>query len=241
MNDVFKNLFKLQQIDLKLDDIYELRGDLPQHIDDLKSQLFDLEDKYSKFLEKQNGFHLEIIALEEERLHNIEELKKDEEHLFTVSNNKEYDALTKQIANRKHIVTDNVNLINDLKDKHEKISVVVLEYQDKVTEARSSLEQHEQDLQGKIKETEADEKKLNTEKLSIDKKLENNIQILRLYRKIRSSKAKAVVFLNNKACGSCRSVLPKLKQAEVKEQKKIVQCETCGRIVIWEELEEVSK
>ena len=41
----------------------------------------------------------------------------------------------------------------------------------------------------------------------------------------------AVVPVNRNACGGCFNIVPAQKQAEVREKKKIIICEHCGRIL----------
>jgi predicted nucleic acid-binding Zn-ribbon protein len=42
---------------------------------------------------------------------------------------------------------------------------------------------------------------------------------------------RAVVPVKRGACGGCFNVVPPQKQAEIREKKKIIVCEHCGRIL----------
>jgi predicted nucleic acid-binding Zn-ribbon protein len=90
-------LLKLQQIDSKLDEIKKVRGDLPEEVRDLEDEIAGYETRISKFTK-------EISTLEEEISRN-KQAKKDSEKLIAkykdqqmnVRNNREYDAISKEI------------------------------------------------------------------------------------------------------------------------------------------------
>ena len=54
----------------------------------------------------------------------------------------------------------------------------------------------------------------------------------------------AVVKVTRNACGGCFNIVPPQRQADIKEKRKIILCEYCGRIladVITEEVKEKPK
>jgi len=46
----------------------------------------------------------------------------------------------------------------------------------------------------------------------------------------------AVVPVERDACGGCFNAIPPQKQSEIRQHKKIMICENCGRILVDEEL-----
>ena len=99
MKDRLATLYSLQLIDDQLDILEELRGDLPLtvneltgQIDNIKSQIDSKENEKKESLKKRKGNDAEV-----ERL--TANLKKFKAQLYQVRNNKEYDALTKEIDN----------------------------------------------------------------------------------------------------------------------------------------------
>ena len=57
--------------------------------------------------------------------------------------------------------------------------------------------------------------------------------MLKSYDKIRDNAKNglAVVSIKRGACGGCFNVVPPQRQAEVRERKKLIVCEHCGRIL----------
>ena len=90
-------------------------------------------------------------------------------------------------------------------------------------------------------ESQDEEKKLDTLKKKASKKIESSL--LLSYEKLveRQRNGLAVVKVKRGACGGCFNVVPPQRQAEIKEKKKIILCEYCGRIladVIVEDIED---
>ncbi|MFM2138781.1 MAG: hypothetical protein RJA57_1088, partial [Bacteroidota bacterium] len=63
-------------------------------------------------------------------------------------------------------------------------------------------------------------------------------RLLASYEKIRKSyrNGLAVVPVERDACGGCFNAIPPQKQSEIRQHKKIMICENCGRILVDEEL-----
>jgi len=82
-----------------------------------------------------------------------------------------------------------------------------------------------------VKESEADEEKMDKERNKATKNVED--RLLKSYEKVRDNMRNglAVVPVKRGACGGCFNVVPPQKQAEIREKKKIIVCEHCGRIL----------
>jgi uncharacterized protein len=63
--------------------------------------------------------------------------------------------------------------------------------------------------------------------------------LLASYEKIRNNyrNGLAVVPVERDACGGCFYSIPPQKQSEIKQRKKIMVCENCGRILVDADLD----
>src|SRR6266699_1248877 len=63
-------------------------------------------------------------------------------------------------------------------------------------------------------------------------------RLLRSYDRIRKNyrNGLAVVPVERDSCGGCFNAIPPQKQSEIKQRKKIIVCENCGRILVDDEL-----
>ncbi len=91
MYNRLKIIYQLQLIDDQLDELEELRGDLPntvreleEKINSVKEDISNMEKEQKESLKKRNRNELEIEKLTENQ-------KKFKSQLYQVRNNKEYD------------------------------------------------------------------------------------------------------------------------------------------------------
>ena len=126
-----------------------------------------------------------------------------------------------------------------IKDANEEIAekVVLLEKAKKNIAAKEgTLEIKKTELEKIIAANEKEEKHFN--KLSGEAKEHVEPRLLTSYEKIRGNfrNGLAVVPVVRDACGGCFYAIPPQKQSEIKQHKKIIACENCGRILVDEEL-----
>jgi predicted nucleic acid-binding Zn-ribbon protein len=58
-------------------------------------------------------------------------------------------------------------------------------------------------------------------------------RLLKSYNKLRGNARNglAVVPVDRGACGGCFNIVPPQRQADIRERKKVIVCEHCGRIL----------
>jgi len=234
-------LFELQLIDNQLDDLEELRGDLPAAVNELKFQINSLEQQVAaKVEEKKNSFEKRKQNDEDvERLSN--NLKKFKAQLYQVRNNKEYDALTKEIDYAEEQVGKFEAETKALEELIEKLKVEIKEVEPQLEKLNNELEEKEDELKQIIKANEREEARLKDKREKVANKVKK--PDYNTYMRIRKALGgKAVAFINRGACSGCHNVVPPQRQIEIKSNKRIFSCESCGRILISQDIsEEVDK
>ncbi|MFY0627206.1 MAG: hypothetical protein JXR07_12980 [Reichenbachiella sp.] len=235
-------LTKLQAIDSELDEIIKVRGALPEEV-------MDLEDEVAGYETRVNNHNNVIVELEISVTNNKTAIKdaekliqKYEEQQMNVRNNREYDAITKEIELQQLEIQI---LEKRIKETHAKIEAK----NEEIGATKETLEERKKDLDNKkgelstiTQESEDEEKKLTKGREKASKGIEE--RLLTSYNKIRSNvrNGLAVVPVKRGACGGCFNVVPPQKQAEVRERKKLIVCEHCGRVLAdVEEVIEVEK
>lgn len=224
-------LEKLQSIDSKISEIKKVRGALPEEVQDLEDEIVGFETRLEKQAQDQKDTE-DAIAANKNAIKDAEKLiKKYEEQQMNVRNNREYDAITKEVELQQLEIQI---LEKRIKESYEKIE----EKKGENDETKAALDDKQKDLEGKkneldviTKESEADEQKIEKER----KKAEKNVdeRLLKSYERIRTNMRNglAVVPVNRGACGGCFNIVPPQKQAEIREKKKLIVCEHCGRIL----------
>jgi len=223
-------LLKLQTIDSQLDEIKKIRGDLPEEVRDLEDDIAGFETRIGKF-------NNDIQALEEEIERN-KNVKKDAEKLIgrykdqqmNVRNNREYDAISKEIE----LQTLEIELADK---KINEAAFKIRNKQEEIKATQGALDERKADLKAKMQEldqitgeSQEEEKELMGKRDSQADHIEE--RLLKSYNKIRDNAINglAVVMVKRGACGGCFNVVPPQRQADIRDKKKIIVCEHCGRI-----------
>ena len=232
VEEKLQNLYELQRIDTEIDKIKTLRGELPLEVQDLEDEIAGLETRIENLkvelgeLDKTSSTRKMDIKKAEEAI------KKYSGQLDNVRNNREYDALSKEIEFQKlEIELQEKRIREAQKAKAEKEALMEeskKRYEDKV----SDLEAKKGELNDIINETHKDEESLQTKSEELAATIDE--RLLTAYRRIRSNARNglAVVTVDRDACGGCFNKIPPQRQLDIRSRKKIIVCEYCGRILI---------
>jgi len=232
VEEKLQNLYELQRIDTEIDKIKTLRGELPLEVQDLEDEIAGLETRIEN-LKVELGELDKTTSTRKMDIKKAEEaIKKYSEQLDNVRNNREYDALSKEIEFQKlEIELQEKRIREAQKAKAEKEALMEeskKRYEDKV----SDLEAKKGELNDIINETHKDEESLQTKSQELAATIDE--RLLTAYRRIRSNARNglAVVTVDRDACGGCFNKIPPQRQLDIRSRKKIIVCEYCGRILI---------
>jgi predicted nucleic acid-binding Zn-ribbon protein len=227
-------LYSLQHVDRQLDELEELKGDLPAELRDLEEQRSVIETQVSKLeTEMRTAFSQrdntdgEIVALRE----RAEKYKAQQ---FHVRNNKEYDALTKEMDTAQDSI---IRLEKEMEILEGKATVARGDIEiakEKLADIEAVIEEKRAALQEVSKTTADEEAKLAHEREKLVHKIVK--ADLAQYERIRKAKkGVAVVPVKKGACGGCFARVPPQKLLELRQNSLLYLCEHCGRIVVSEE------
>ena len=92
------------------------------------------------------------------------------------------------------------------------------------------------ELEKIIASTEKEERHFHTLSCGSHEKVEP--RLLHSYDRIRTNyrNGLSVVPVERDACGGCFNAIPPQRQSEIKQRKKIIVCENCGRILVDRDL-----
>ena len=216
------NLLKLQKIDSKLDEIQVLKGELPMEVSDLEDEIQGLQSRQTRIEEELNGI-TEFIESKKAAMKESEALiAKYEKQSENVKNNREFEAINKEIEMQqleiklceKHIRDAN----DELADK-----VKALEAAKKQIAVKDGVLNHKKsELEKIIADTEKEETHFN--KQSAEARSHIDDRLLYSYDRIRKSyrNGLSVVPVERDACGGCFNTVPPQRQADIREKKKLI-------------------
>ena len=234
METRLKILFELQKIDSQKDELEELRGNLPDTIALLEARMTEAENKADELdesikttLAKRNQIDDEISLLKTKN-------EKSKVQLYSVKNNKEYDALMTGIDHSEMKMLELSEEMDKLADNQKKIRENYEEADKALKAIKKEFEEKSKELNEILKATEAEELTLNHQREKAIVKV--NKKDLQIYTKIRTVKKIAVAPIRRNACSGCHNIVPPQKIVELRKYDKIHTCEFCGRILISDEL-----
>jgi predicted nucleic acid-binding Zn-ribbon protein len=222
----------LQKIDSKIDEIKTLKGELPMEVKDLEDEIEGLQTRIqnidaeinsiNSFVEQKTNAKKEAQAL----------IKKYEKQQDNVKNNREFEAINKEMELQELEVKLNDKHIKDAAIEQKEREVQRNRTQEKITDLEDALKAKKSELEKIIGETEKEEKALSAKSDEAKEKVDP--RLLSAYDRIRHSyrNGLAVVPIMRDSCGGCFNVIPPQRQSEIRQHKKIIVCEHCGRILV---------
>jgi predicted nucleic acid-binding Zn-ribbon protein len=227
-------LYELQTIHTKIDKIRQIRGELPMEVADLEDDVAGLETRIQKIKAELDDLEDDIVTRKNLIKDSLANTKKYETQLNEVKNNREYDAISKEIEIQGL----------DIQVSEKKIREFGFEIASKTQvyeKALADLEARKSDLDAKkdelgtiTAETEKDESELTAQ---ADKAIPNiEERLLIAYNRLRQNAKNglAVVTIQRDSCSGCFNQIPPQRQSDIRQRKKIIVCEHCGRILIDE-------
>ncbi len=231
-----KALYDLQTIHTKIDRIRQVRGELPMEVADLEDDVAGLETRIQKIKNELDDLEDDIVTRKNLIRDAQANIKKYEGQLSEVKNNREYDAISKEIEIQGL----------DIQVSEKKIREYGFEISSKTQiydKAMADLEGRRTDLEAKKEElgtitaeTEKEESELTAQAEAAKQNIEE--RLLTAYTRLRGNAKNglAVVTIQRDSCSGCFNQIPPQRQADIRQRKKIIVCEHCGRILVDEQM-----
>ncbi|HVN49114.1 MAG TPA: C4-type zinc ribbon domain-containing protein [Bacteroidota bacterium] len=237
MENRLRALYALQIVDLGLDDLQYMKGDLPQVVEDLSANVKlklalkkDLEETLKKSLSLRDQIDTEILSLKE----RIEKYKTQQ---FQVKTNKQYDALAREVDQAQERITKLQKEMEMLEGKAETAKQDAEALAPQIETMQEELVQKKKELAAVNKEHEDEELKLKHKRDKLASRLTKADQ--QMYERIRNAKdGKAIVPLKRNSCGGCYNRVPPQKILELRTNTSMLVCERCGRVLISDSIVE---
>jgi len=225
-------LYDLQLIDSRIDEIRNVRGELPLEVRDLEDEVEGLKTRIEKL-----DASIEIINNDINGKKNLIEeakalIKKYSEQQKNVRNNREYNSLTKEIEFQELEIQLAEKHIKEFKARIEQKKEVISETKAKLKDRQAHLKHKKGELDAILAETQKEEEALI--KLSEDFQNKIDERLVKAYLRIRNNvkNGLAVVPIERGASGGSFFTIPPQVQVEIAARKKIITDEHSGRILV---------
>ncbi len=236
VEEKLKTLYQLQTTLSKIDEIKTLRGELPLEVEDLEDEIVGLNTRIDKIKSDINELRRELVT----RKAGIEKantaIAKYKEQLDNVSNNRQYDLLSKEIEYQTLEVELAEKKMREANEALETRQVDLAQAIKDLDERNNDLVEKKAELEEIVAETKHEEERLREKSKELETKIEP--RLLKSFKSIRKNTRNGlgIVYVQRDACGGCFNHIPPQRQLDIKSHKKIIVCEYCGRIMIDPEL-----
>ena len=232
VEDKLRALYALQLVDSKIDEIRNVRGELPLEVEDLEDEVAGLSTRLEKLKSDLETIDEQI----KDKKNAIDEhkaaIKKYLEQQKNVRNNREFNSLTKEVEFQELEIQLAEKHIKEMKASIEHRKEVIAQTKERLDGKQTHLKHKKAELSDIMAETEKEENFLTAKSAELRGQIEE--RLIAAYDRIRTSvrNGLAVVSIERGASAGSFFTIPPQTQMEIAARKKIITDEHSGRILV---------
>lgn len=234
IEDQLRALIRLQYLDSRIDQITKMQGDLPEEIRDLEDERAGLQTRIEKARRDAHEGDAQRKKLKLDIAESEGLIRKYEEQQLQVRNNREYDALTKEIEAQRQRIQNAHDTITELEARDTSNEEAVTAAGERLKELDDVLAEKRTELDQVVADTESEQ----AEYAKLRAKAEHDLdaRYLRAYERLRTRvrDGRAVVPIERGAAAGY--LVPPQRQLEVRQRDRIIVSEHDGRIIVDDQL-----
>ncbi len=232
MIEQLRQLLQLKDLEEEIGSLNAAIKETPSKIDALRLTIDRVKADFEKLKQRETGLKKDY-KLKEVDIKTIEEqLGRLNGQLFTVKTNEEYRAMLKEIEG--------------LKQKKKTVEDEMIAVMEEEEDVRGKIKQGEKETASVIsrqqEEMKALEARLTDLQLRFSTQCEEQVRVrdtlskasLKDYERIKKARKTGVSRVTGNTCEGCNASLSHQVINELKKGDKIMFCDYCGRIVIWD-------
>ena len=241
VEEKLRALYDLQLIHTRIDEIRNVRGELPLEVEDLEDEVAGLSARSEKLKADLEVIEEQIkdkkIAIEDHQA----AMKKYSKQQENVRNNREFNSLAKEVEFQELEIQLAEKHIRELRASMEHKKQVIADSKEKLDAKTNHLKHKKSELNDIMAETEKEEGFLTKKATEFEALIEERLLVA--YKRIRSSvrNGLAVVSIERGASAGSFFTIPPQTQVEIAGRKKILTDEHSGRILVDAELAKEEK
>lgn len=236
VEEKLRALYDLQLVDSRIDEIRNVRGELPLEVEDLEDEVAGLNTRIQKLEGDLDFIDTDIknkkVLIEDSKA----AIKKYTEQQKNVRNNREFNALSKEIEFQELEIELAEKNIKEYRAQIEQKKQVIDQTKERLTDREKHLAHKKGELDAILAETKKEEELL----VKKSNELENLIEkrLISAYQRIRKNvkNGLAIVPVERGASGGSYFTIPPQVIVEISGRRKIITDEHSGRILVDEEL-----
>lgn len=232
VEDKLRAIYDLQLIDSRIDEIRNVRGELPLEVEDLEDEVAGLSTRLDKLKSDLESIEEQIKNKKSAIVEHQESIKKYTKQQETVRNNREFNSLTKEVEFQELEIQLSEKQIKEMKASMEHKRQVIGDSKERLEAKSNHLKHKKSELDAIMSETEKEETFLSEKSAEYEALIEE--RLLQAYKRIRGSvrNGLAVVSIERGASAGSFFTIPPQTQMEIASRKKVITDEHSGRILV---------
>lgn len=229
MKEQLRLLEQLQEID---NQIFQHERELeryPKEVQEIARSLVTTRREISEGREKLAGLQKDLRKREQDLATEQEKIKRSERRLLGIKNQKEYNALSREIKLGKKVTGELEDVILGLMTTIEGLKTSLEKNEHDYAENEKRLLEKKAEAEAVTSEACSALTVLNLEKAKISESIDRDF--LKRYETVRKVKGTAIAELLNGSCGACHMAVPPQLNIRVLKQEEIIVCPNCLRIL----------
>lgn len=232
VEDKLRAIYDLQLIDTRIDEIRNVRGELPLEVEDLEDEVAGLSSRSAKLKADLEVIEEQIKTKKGAIDQHKEAIQKYTKQQDSVRNNREFNSLTKEVEFQELEIQLNEKQIKEMRASIEHKKQVIATSTEKFEQKEQHLLHKKAELDSIMAETSKEEAFLHEKSKEYQALIEE--RLLKAYMRIRSSvrNGLAVVSIERGASAGSFFTIPPQTQVEIAARKKVITDEHSGRILV---------
>lgn len=236
MKDQINILVSLQQIEIESLSVKAHLCSISKRLDLLGSNRTELNLRIAEETDKIEESRKQYRSHESDIKQNQIMIKRSQERLNSIKNNREYQALLKEIEElkRTNSATEElmIDCLNQIDDAEKKTAAM----QEELQQVEEGILQEQQIVDAETESAGKRLQELDKERLKMSAKIDTDV--LKLFQKVQSQQVRgnAVVPVQDAVCHGCYVNIPPQMYNELQRCDKLRMCPNCQRIIYWKQI-----
>ena len=220
------SLIALHETNERLKEIHELKGNLPELLNQKQIELDDIVKNEQTNQSQLEMFNSKITSIQTTLTESKDKLDKYNDQIFNVTNTKEYEALILETDQLKELISNLNQELSDFNTKKDELVNDIESNQEIKSNLTASIQENTKSLSDQMAHTDKEEQVLIKSKEKSIKSID--VQYLGAYNKLFNKYGQGMANILRKSCNHCYTQLPPQLIVEIEYDKKIITCPSCS-------------
>ena len=240
MLQTLRGLYELQTLDANIHDIDAQLENLPAKLKELTARASELSLMVQEISDERTAAHKEARSIEGQVQTESLKVRKWEQRLNDIRNQREYLALSREVEASKRQNRDLEDQIGELNKKRDEFDAKSEELLEQAASVEAEIESERASVEDKTKELESSTQAMVSKREELLPTVDK--AVLRKYDFIRTKRAGVgIATVSNGSCQSCFMKLPPQLYNVLQRGDTLEQCPSCSRIIIWDNFLETAE